>query len=82
LTARLGAAAFVRIMLVCDLRSEGRLSQISIEDRGSTLGLGAVIRRVLHERQLRAVHDRPDFLLMRNAAERHLINRAQNGPSL
>jgi hypothetical protein len=48
----------------------------------SALGLGAVIRRVLHERQLRAVHDRPDFLLMRNAAERHLINRAQNGPSL
>jgi hypothetical protein len=29
---------FVRIVLVRDLRSEGRLSQISIEDRGSALG--------------------------------------------
>jgi hypothetical protein len=29
---------FVRIVLVRYLRSEGRLSQISIEDRGSALG--------------------------------------------
>jgi ABC-type phosphonate transport system ATPase subunit len=34
------------------------------------------------ERQVRAVHNRLEFLLMRNAAERHLIKRAQNGPSL
>jgi hypothetical protein len=27
-----------RIVLVCDLNSEGQLSQISIEDRGSALG--------------------------------------------
>jgi hypothetical protein len=44
-----------RIVLVRYLRSEGTLSQISIEDRGSALGLRAAIRRVLHERQLWAV---------------------------
>jgi hypothetical protein len=44
-----------RIVLVRYLRSEGTLSQISIEDRGSALGLRAAVRCVRLERQLLAV---------------------------
>jgi nitroreductase len=45
-------------------------------------GLIAAIRCALPQVPIRADSDRLDFLLMRNAAERHLIERAQNGPSL
>jgi hypothetical protein len=67
------------------LRTElGNRGKLSMFRRANNVCFGESARSISGHNgcPLWAVRNRLDFLLMRNAAERHLIKWAQNGPSL